>query len=401
MITLPRSLVRQFHSLLKRVGLATGPPSRRPIHILITCSASGFVLQAASAECALEYRHPSAESNLLEQFAISVEAMAACEGKTDDPVMFERHPDSRIALRWDDSGVPQMILVEDLQERIVDAFPAAPETMGSQDRTLLQALEWAMETTEENSSRYALDMVLLRGRDGTIQATDSRQALVQTGFAFPWTEDILLPASRLLSFREFRAGDGVSIGATGNHVALRIGPWTCTWTLRSDRRFPDVERVCPSPESATTRITLEAMDLAFLERALPRLPARQKSHSAVTMDVGESVTVRAEGDDGTCVTELLLSNSRVEGSPIRISIDRQYLQRAAALGFSELEIVDGVSPITCRDGRRIYFWMAHAAAVVPPTDQAVRIDSAAVISSATARRRAGRNSVGTKLRQTA
>ena len=54
-----------------------------------------------------------------------------------------------------------------------------------------------MASTDPDSGRYALQCVQLCGAKNRMAATDGRHLIVQTGFDFPWDEDLLLPASPL------------------------------------------------------------------------------------------------------------------------------------------------------------------------------------------------------------
>jgi tetratricopeptide (TPR) repeat protein len=55
------------------------------------------------------------------------------------------------------------------------------------------ALADASQITDPESSRYALGCIQLQGTSGKMAATDGRQILLQSGFTFPWQEDLLLP----------------------------------------------------------------------------------------------------------------------------------------------------------------------------------------------------------------
>jgi len=58
---------------------------------------------------------------------------------------------------------------------------------------LMAALKEASLTCDHNSARYALSCIRLRGETGGLAATDSRQLLEESGFSFPWDDDVLIP----------------------------------------------------------------------------------------------------------------------------------------------------------------------------------------------------------------
>jgi hypothetical protein len=214
-------------------------------------------------------------------------------------------------------------------------------------------------------------------------ATDCRQALICCGgFTLPWDDDVLMPGTDLFGFPEFPPDAPVSIGATANHVCVRIGPWTLLLKRVTDRRFPDVEGACPLRTAVRTTVQLSSADRAFLVEALPRLPAQREFDSPVTVDCNGNLALRARGTDDPQVTELTLSRSQVTGEPVRFSINRTYLSQALDLGFSNLQVVDPNAPIICDDGGRTYFWMSLGAAdALAPSEDCLRIDSLTALSA--------------------
>ncbi len=80
--------------------------------------------------------------------------------------------------------------------------------------------------TDSGASRFAWDHLRLRDSDGRIAATEGRPLPVQSGFSFPWEEDLLVPAHRLLSTGDLQDHQRVEIGNTEDWFTLRSGPWT-------------------------------------------------------------------------------------------------------------------------------------------------------------------------------
>jgi hypothetical protein len=75
-------------------------------------------------------------------------------------------------------------------------------------------------------------------------------------------------------------------------------------------------------------------------------------------------------------------------------MNRKYLLRALALGFTEFVAARADAPLQCQDGRRRYVWMTlDAKTAVPPRPEDVRIDPAAAEGAAP--RRAPRAAAGT------
>ena len=121
---------------------------------------------------------------------------------------------------------------------------------------------------------------------------------------------------------------------------------------------------------------LDPADAAFLADALGRLPGADQANAPVTVDLNGRVAVRARASAGSAATELVLSRSGFVGAPVRVQTNREYLARAARLGFAEVEVVDAESPIACRDDGRAYAWQPlDTDSAIGPADDVTRIES--------------------------
>ena len=102
--------------------------------------------------------------------------------------------------------------------------------LGPTSSPVLEPLD-AMEITDTNSSRWALSCIQIRGIAGRIAATDSTQMLVQSGFEFPWSEDVLVPRTTVFRHKELWCDQPLRVGRTTEHVAFQSGPWTVWLTI--------------------------------------------------------------------------------------------------------------------------------------------------------------------------
>uniref|UniRef100_UPI003979512F hypothetical protein n=1 Tax=Salmonella sp. SAL4445 TaxID=3159900 RepID=UPI003979512F len=93
-----------------------------------------------------------------------------------------------------------------------------------------------------------------------VVATDGRQLLAWKNFAFPWTDDVLIPGSRVLASRVLPRDRPVSVARTETHVLFRVGPWTLSFEARPGARFPRVDQVIPVAGTAATRLRLDGED---------------------------------------------------------------------------------------------------------------------------------------------
>ena len=373
MITLTRRTARCLRGVLRRsaLGLArTGP-------------IAPLVLEADGRRLCARYRHgglavehaapcPRGDSGSV---AIPLEALADFEGRDETPVAIEAIGPRAVRARWADRGVP-VARDYDVPETCATAdFPAPPDTWHESTAALLDALAEAGSTAGEASPRYALNCLQLRGGRGEIAATDGRQLLVLGGFTLPWPGDILVGCCPAFARPELPRDDGVAVGLAGDFVAVRAGPWTLWLATRSGVRFPDLDRALPAAGPAATRLHLHPADARFLVDALDRLSGADDEDAPITLDLAGVVAVRARGQSGP-MTELVLARSSYTGPPARAAMNREYLARAARLGFAEVGVAGPDAPLCGRDGRRSYAWQPLGeAAVVGPADDAVRIES--------------------------
>jgi hypothetical protein len=256
-------------------------------------------------------------------------------------------------------------------------FPGLPESTTTNEPGFLKALADATQSAAQVAIRYAVNHLQLRGKAGEIVGTDGRQLLVQSGFQFPWTEDVLLPASPVFACREISQDEAVGIGKTDSHVVLRIDPWRLFFPIDKEGRFPRAEDVVPRESAVSTRWHVDPADAMFLEKALDRLPVVGDDENAgVTVDLNGQAIIRARTNGQGRATELVAAKSAIDGKPVRLHINRNFLARALRLGFREVLVVKADTPILCQDERRKFVVMPLSDKIaIPPSDNVLRVST--------------------------
>jgi hypothetical protein len=240
----------------------------------------------------------------------------------------------------------------------------------------LQGLRDAIETADDNPVSGSLGCLQLVGSTGRIAATNGKHLLIQGTHRLGWSETVLIRRPAVLLAKELPSDVPVEIGRTKAYVAIRIGPWIFYARIDSEARFPAIDQVVPKAARIASRCTIAEEDAAFLTRTLPRLPGHADSFSPVTVDLGDQVVIRAKAAGQDRVSEVVLSGSTASGKAVRFSTNRTYLSRALSLGFRELQIVDGNTPVLCENPMRRYIWMPLGKDdIVAPTANALRIVS--------------------------
>ncbi len=187
------------------------------------------------------------------------------------------------------------------------------------------------------------------GVDGVAHRA-GRQLLVQGGLSLPWPEDLLVPALGAFGCRELSCEGPIALGRTATHVCVRVGSWTFFLTTDGEGRYPNVDAVFPARAGKVTVCRLVPPDADFLTRTLPRLPGQDDENAPVTLDLDETVVVRARAEGQGRLTEVVLSASEVVGPPDRCCVHRQHLARALQLGFTEIRVVNADVPLVCAAG---------------------------------------------------
>ena len=375
MISISRSVARQFRAVARRAGLCkVGQTGSACVRLIAT--SEEIRLQATNGRVAIEYlkagRFDAAD------ITVPLQLFADCEAKNDGYVTIRRNDSSGIVASWADRGVPQQ---KDYSAADAPEMPVFSQELVQNSPNLLVALRDAKATTEVSSTRYALDCIQLDGAVGAIAATDTHQLLVQTGFQFPWRDQVLMRSTDVFASRELPAELPVEIGRTEAGVTVRVGEWTIHHELNKEGRFPNVDRIIPAPTAIKTRMQVDAADAKFLTDTLGRLPADDQTDRPLTLDLNGAVMVRARKDEQSPLMELLLSRSQRVGAQLRLQTNRAYLARALQLGFTEIRFVDAESPCVCQDATRTYVWMLlENKGAIASSPEAMRIDSLSVPS---------------------
>ena len=369
MITISRRLAQQFRAMLRRAfgQVRTGPA------IGFIAAAEGLTVKCMYADADVELRVPGPRAS--ETLWLPLQALEDFEAKKDDPVELAAADNNRVSASWRDGNVPQIVEYDSPQPPDADKFPVPSTNLTTNPPGLLQALREASDVTDPNNSRYAVGCLHLTP-EGQIHATDGHQALVQTGFTFPWTEPLLIPASKVFQSPELRQEKQVAIAQSGDWLVLGVEPWTFYLRINKEGRFPNMARIMPAPENATARCQFSPDDARFLAETLPRLPSHDEQNSPVTLDVNGHIAVRARALDQAKPTEVVLTNSSCSGEPTRININRVYLKRAMRLGLQEVCLYGADAALLAHGENRRLVWMPlEPGAAIEPVEGSLRIES--------------------------
>ncbi len=365
MIAIARSFCRDLRAAIRTLG--TGRPMALP-PLEFVAGRSGLVIRCRGPEIAVLVRAPGRFPET--RLRIPAAALDDCQGSDETPVTFQTGPSGRVAVGWSHAG-KQLLREYPAPAAVGPAFPTPPARFTPVPGEFLQALDDAGRmTARDSASRFALNRIQLRG-SGEIVATDSQHLLLQGGFHFPWTDDTLVPRSDLFALLGSFGAGSVALARATHHVWIQSGAWTVALAIQPGR-FPDSRDLIAKARSNATELVLDPRDRAML---LPQLESRSGSKEdrpPVTLDLGKQAVVRVKGDTDARPVEVVLTNSRVVGMPVRAACDRTHLVTALKLGLSRVAVAGSNRPIVCREGARTYLFMPRPDdAIVPPAQAAL------------------------------
>ena len=218
--------------------------------------------------------------------------------------------------------------------------------------SFLAALHECGRSTVSDSARFALHRVQLRGKLGQVIGTDSKIALFWSGFAFPFTDDWLVPAIPAFGSRAFAGIADVLIGTTDTRLFVALGPWQVSLLRDTTGRYPDVASAVP--KSAETVVFLDVSDAALLLDRLPILPGASDEHQPVTLALAENVVVRVRDAADGAAAAIRLERSSVSGPAVRVVLDRRHLARALTLECYTLQIAAADKPLAAAGPNRTF-----------------------------------------------
>jgi len=368
LVTITRRLAQQLRTVLRR---AFGNIRGKGPAIGFIAGVEGLTVKSIYGDVAIECRLPGERT--AETLWLPFEFLADVAGKNDEPVDLEATGDNQISVQWRTGNVPHAVTYDAVVPFEADKFPVLPKAFTA-NVGLLQALHEASEVTASDNTRFSVSCLQLCP-DGTINATDGRQMLSQSGFTFPWQEAILVPRNKVFTSPELPQDQPVAIAQSGEWVAISAGRWTVYLRI-NEGSYPDVSRHIPDPESAKARCQLSKDDIRFLVETLPQLPGNDEDNSPVTIDLNGHVAIRAKAADQIKPTEVILTNSQWTGEPTRININRKYLARAMRLGLNDLSLYGEESALLCQGFDRKLVWMPlDKGSAIPPAEDVIRIES--------------------------
>ena len=353
MIVIPRGLARSFRTVAR--SCVAGRPRGPAPPVVVRVHAGRLSLATTFADVFVIVTVPAPPDAVVEAVLVPADAFARAD--TAGEVQITSTADQVGRLRWTNRSGPGEVAFD---VPVGKAATLTPEILGEMtpvSSALLTALHECGRTTADESTRFALTRVQVRGQHGQVIGTDGAVALVRCGFKLPFTEDLLVPAVRAFGRKELAARADIRVGRTETHLVVAAGPWAVG--LRVDRggRYPDVAGVIP--RRLPTTVEVDDTDASNLMEFLSKHSGRN-GDSTVTLVVNGGVSVR-RGDNA-----VRLRRSTFTGIPAAIVIDAAALHRLLDLGCRTIRFGEPDNPLVADGPDTTFVAVTRGPATAPP-----------------------------------
>ena len=368
MIQIPRSLARKLVAVLRKSVWAASRRKNMP-PVLFQVGPAGLSVSTQYEDLAVRTTQRGRQRS--ESLVVPGQALQTFAAKGNGPVSLERLREDRGIARWEEGRRLHEQEFSSIDPAMLPPFPELPETFQSLGANFLGALDDATGCVALEPGRPSLTFLQLRGT-GIIVSTDGKQLLWQTGYSFPWEDDLLVPSTRVFGCKVLQ-GKPASLGRTATHVVVRAGDWTIALAINPGAKFPDVEVILKNLSTDGTGWVVPRDEVAFLLSELPRMPLETDS-PALTLDLGSEVRLRSRDVDRKQGRELVLLRSKVTGPALQVNSNPRFLLRVLKLGFHTFDFAPGKPAHSQEEGRH-YVWMPLDSPPLPPNDEDERIYS--------------------------
>lgn len=250
----------------------------------------------------------------------------------------------------------------------VDEFPVIPKIKGeavSLPDNVRISIREAMDCASEEETRLILNSAYLdvsQPKCHHVVGTNGRHLYASNSFHLPLKEGVIIPTHRFLTYKEFN-NDGewrIKSGSDGNDsgsdslVQISSRRWRFI-TRQHEGNFPNWRQVIPSTDQYKASVTFNPSDLDKLVQVIQRLPDHDTVNHAIGIEIkGQGIQLlRKSGGDEPMAT-VPISAAKIEGSDVRVHLNRQYLVKALRFGLNRLEVIDPMSPVRLsHEGRQM------------------------------------------------
>jgi len=356
--------INELKTALTGLGKVISKRTSLPVleHLRVTRSREGTVtFQATDLDATVLYQAEAPNTGPACDFLVPFEPLNKLVKGAKESLIIVAESKDKVRLRSFIGGHP---LEQSFETPALNEYPATPVVTGKPmpvDQMFRDSLREALDCCSDESSRFVLHHACLdtRNEEGHyIAASNGRHLYCANSFAFDLKVPVLVPDRDFLRWNKFmETGTGqLSVKPQskneGSWMQLQSGPWTFL-TKTCDEEFPNWKQVVPAPNSRRTVIQFHRDAVATLLAGVPQLPGNDDSNRPVKVEItGNGVLVQAKARDAQEWTRLAVDGATINGKPVSISLNRDYLLKALRFGLHNVEIEDALSPLVFSEGGR-------------------------------------------------
>lgn len=221
-------------------------------------------------------------------------------------------------------------------------------------KAAVQAVRAAMDFASEDATRMVINSVHLDVSNPDahyVVGTNGRALFSANSFQFALRESITIPTHKFWLWNGLPEVEGsltVQPPADKEYVGwlrFQLGPWTFG-TKQREGNYPNWRQVVPVNHRITLEFSPEAVTAALL--AVPQLPGGDAQNKPVRLKITREQVLFEGGG-----TSLPIPGVSIDGPPMAISFNREYLLLCFRLGLSTIQLIDDLSPLVfTKDGQR-------------------------------------------------
>ncbi len=245
---------------------------------------------------------------------------------------------------------------EHLESMPVEEFPQIPRIKGEPipvPDALRTSLHQAMECASVDPTRYILQGACIdvsQPKCQQVVGTDGCHLYPSNSFTLPLLNSVVIPNHKFLGWKEFN-NDGEwqlrlqEDGKKGEQVYLQLSSrrWRFI-TKELGGNYPNWRQVIPSE----FKTEIEFADIDGLIQTIERMPdVDAKNHRVGIECAGRKVSLVSNLADKPVKVETSVVTAK--GADVVVYLNRELLSKALRFGLTQLELIDGMSPVRLSD----------------------------------------------------
>jgi DNA polymerase III sliding clamp (beta) subunit (PCNA family) len=356
--------VSELKPALLGLGKVVGRSSTLPVlhSVRVNRNRAGEVrLQVTDLDSFATYKLKGVQAGPAVDFLVPLEPLTKLAKGSKDKLCI--YPEGKNAIIQIFVGsTPLEHKVESVEAKEWPEVPDVEDEGATLSEAFREALKEAIECSSTDPSRHVLNSVYLDVEDPKahyLASTNGRVVFSANSFNFDLKESLIIPFSKFLGWSGWWTQGETLLAikpATKNApcwLEFTVDQWTFI-TRGMDQPYPKWKQVIPTDDVKTT-ITIPPQAIDSVLEVIARIPGDDLPNHDITLNISKSTLVmQGKGKNQPEAASVPITQAQVEGGPVIVALNRDYLARALRFGLTTIEIVDPLTPITFKsEGKRL------------------------------------------------